>query len=218
MSFVSFCTHRCCYDITDESKLAVTEEDPFKEGEFDLVIDKGTLDAILVEGSCAAMLANIHRLLACDGVYSLFSIHNRSVLQSLMAISDLQFDCRLLKEIGQPNFKQATACICMKKGSTPPMEALINIQREEKRILDEYFKGEEPFLSSEMSEQLRNRYESFGVSSVPLAVIHEWIGECSSPLLGYSFDLFLEDVKSFSLKERDRMNYEEVVKFLLEMQ
>ena len=58
---------------------------------FDIILDKGTLDAILVEGCVYTMLCEVHRLLRPGGFYALCSINSERLLQSLIGSSALNF-------------------------------------------------------------------------------------------------------------------------------
>jgi len=56
--------HRLSWIVYDVVEPFRYEHNPeLTDGSFDIVIDKGTLDAVLVEGSCATMLLEVYRLL-----------------------------------------------------------------------------------------------------------------------------------------------------------
>jgi hypothetical protein len=53
---------------------------------FDLIVDKGTLDAVLVEGSVYQMLAIVYNLLTIGGVYLICSLHEQEMISSLLGL------------------------------------------------------------------------------------------------------------------------------------
>lgn len=60
-------------------------------GNFDLIVDKGTLDAVLVEGSVFQMLEIVYNLLNVGGVYLICSLHEKEMISSLLGIEELGF-------------------------------------------------------------------------------------------------------------------------------
>jgi hypothetical protein len=52
---------------------------------FDLVIDKGTFDAVLVEGTVWPMLQQIFRLVKPGGAYVICSLNTEEFLQKLLS-------------------------------------------------------------------------------------------------------------------------------------
>jgi Methyltransferase domain len=64
-------------------------------GAFDLIIDKGTLDAVLVEGAIYTMLYEVHRLLAPQGRYLVCSLHSLDLLGDLLSTPALGYSVQV---------------------------------------------------------------------------------------------------------------------------
>lgn len=58
---------------------------------FDIIVDKCSLDAMLVEGSVAQLFCEIHRLLKPQGIYILCSLHSKYLMQSFLTMPSLMF-------------------------------------------------------------------------------------------------------------------------------
>ena len=79
---------------------------------FNIIIDKGTLDAILVEGSIYMMLVEVYRMLRIDGVYLLISINTRRLLEPILMMKPLRFELIFYEDIEN----HCTIVICKKLG------------------------------------------------------------------------------------------------------
>lgn len=79
---------------------------------FNIIIDKGTLDAILVEGSIYMMLVEVYRMLRIDGVYLLISINTRRLLEPILMMKPLRFELIFNEDIEN----HCTIVICKKLG------------------------------------------------------------------------------------------------------
>lgn len=81
-----------CYDIVERvSTTAAKVSQATANESFDLIVDKGTLDAILVEGSITTMIVDIIRLLKVNGYYMLFTINEIDLLTTMFTYSSLPF-------------------------------------------------------------------------------------------------------------------------------
>ena len=79
---------------------------------FNIIIDKGTLDAILVEGTIYMMLVEVYRMLRIDGVYLLISINTRRLLEPILMMKPLRFELIFYENIEN----HCTIVICKKLG------------------------------------------------------------------------------------------------------
>lgn len=123
---------------------------------FDIIVDKGTLDAVLVEGTIAAMLEWVKRKLKVNGVYILFSIWSKSLLEPLFGIKELEY-CVFIEEIAVSEYKRGTVVICRKMSD----DITINMQglmEQEKSIMDVHFKEEDPLLTPEVEIHIRRAF------------------------------------------------------------
>lgn len=207
---------RYCYDVVESYGDSPAPE-LATDGFFDLIVDKGTFDAILVEGSVASMLVDVFRMLCDGGIYLVFSINNSTLLELLLSIPELQMDCTF-HEMDISVYKKASVAVCQKRTPTTTSRIDINtILQAEKVILDKHFKELNPFLTIEIESNLRQK---FGCEGVSLEEAHSWMFEqfCSS-LLDYSFEMFLEDLTTFpALTVPNKMNIDEALAFLAQMQ
>ena len=201
------------------------------DGAFDIVVDKGTLDAILVEGAVYRMLAEVHRFMRPNGIYILCSINSEQILQSLVGAPALDFEVSLNSIIDHtnditgseegdagakrynlhtnPSAKvQGIVAICKKRPDTAGTRVDLDaLAQQEKEALDFYFKDEEPLLTPELELQLRHRFMTTlskvgGETITDLTQLHAIILN-EAERAAYTLDLFLEDLKVFQ-QERNR--------------
>lgn len=206
---------------------------------FDIIVDKGTFDAIHVEGTVTTMLCNIHRLLKVQGVYLIFSINTEELLLDLLSMEEFHFSCRSLgfhdstkkgnsdkstnstsstygtygsdnKASGTP-----TVIICRKIAHNTEFDVRA-IEDKEIAIQEKFFQLENPLLTKALEQEITTKFSNSGNKLELLAAYEIMFGSNSS--LGYSYDLFLEDLESFELKERDSMTVEEALSFINSMQ
>ena len=184
---------------------------------FDLVVDKGTFDAVLVEGATYKMLADIHRLLRIGGVYMLFSINTQKLLTALFGLTELQF------EVAYHEDKQnkCSILLCRKRSDdTIDMECLAE---KEDLILDQYFKSEHPLVTAELVGKINegfSRVQRNGCSGgfIPLKDAYHIMFVANNAHLCYTYDLFQEDLAGITLTHSGLMSAEEAVQFLNEVQ
>lgn len=192
---------------------------------FDIVVDKGTFDAIHVEGSVASMLYDVRRFLSIGGVYLLCSINSVELLESLMKIRSLQFDVNIF-ELEPTTYKRGTIAIC-KKLRNNSIE-ISELAVEERIISNQFFQAEHPLLTSEYEDMIRSQFSSLLLvggggdqeDSLPVEQVHRAVfgGDRAAELLDYSLDLFMEDLRDYSLRAEGRMTLEEALHFVREMQ
>jgi SAM-dependent methyltransferase len=188
------------------------------DGYFDIVIDKGTFDAIHVEGSVSPMLKEVHRFLRVGGVYLMCSINSGDLLKALMSIPTLQFNVDVF-DMEQSTYKRGTVVICNKRSNNSV--DIVQLDADEQTISNRFFQTEHPLLTAEYEDSIRRNFaaQSNG-SAIPLASAHQAIfgGESASDLLSYDLDLFLEDLSSYALSVEGHMSVEEALLFVQEMQ
>jgi 2-polyprenyl-3-methyl-5-hydroxy-6-metoxy-1,4-benzoquinol methylase len=211
---------------------------------FDIIIDKGTLDAILVEGSISEMLIEILRLLNQNGLYIICSFHSLELLKSILSIDVLQLQCQFIsisssktnsyRKYNQNNSKfgiidendQYTLVFCTKISHTViPLESL---QYQETMILNHYYQIQNPFLNENDKNLIQNNfYKRFEmnkqhmiINNEPYLSYHDAY-ECfitESEQMIYTYDLFLDDIHDFHVSVPNMMNIHELLRFIYEKQ
>lgn len=207
------------------------------------------------------MLHEVHRLLKVDGVYIVFSLNTEKLLAPLLGIASLGFDVQCHKICRRESFEKSgsnsqdnefsqsdmktdllgTAVICKKR-----RDNFVDIEKladEEKAVMDNYFKIEQPFLTEDQRQKIRENFECAFLAiktsdkphekrnsdklkeekekndnwSLPLFSAYNAIFE-SEEALEYSFDLFSEDIVSYPLEREGFMTVNEALSFLEMMQ
>jgi SAM-dependent methyltransferase len=189
---------------------------------FDLVVDKGTFDAILVGGTSWEFLANVHRLLAPRGVFVLCSLHTEDLLQPLLSISALEMDVTL-HTVGTERLKGTVALVKKKNlHSTLHSHSFTlsydDLRLQEKQIMDCYYQQQNPLISSEQEQNIRLLFTQSGQEYLDYKHLHTFLfGEIQDT---YTFALFEEDLcsLSFPLTLHGHLNVDEVLGFLHEKQ
>ena len=155
------------------------------DGSFDMIVDKGTLDAILVEGSIYTMLYEIHRLIRMGGCYVVFSINTEQLLAPLLSMESLGFHvtCHEIVDVklnGHNGSNEngcnssnntvggdaeglivSTVAICTKIRETTLIDRK-QLENEERMVLDRFFQQEQPYLTAEEENRIRVQFESMG--------------------------------------------------------
>jgi hypothetical protein len=200
------------------------------------------------------MLHEVHRMLAVGGVYLVFSLNTENLLAPLLGTAALGFDITCHK-INKKRIKQATenhagvtleeldtvlgtVVICKKRRGT--VVDLERLAEEERAVMDNYFKVELPYLTTEQEQKIRENFEGCFLSSKYYtdhnsavigsrgAVLNDnWcltLYEAYNAMfegednLEYSYDLFQEDIASYPLENKDFMTVTEALAFLQMMQ
>ena len=154
------------------------------DGSFDMIVDKGTLDAILVEGSIYTMLYEIHRLIRMGGRYVVFSINTEQLLAPLLSMESLGFQvtCHEVVDVKLNASKAtngsnensnntvggdaeglivSTVAICTKIRETSLIDRK-QLENEERMVLDRFFQEEQPYLTAEEEQRIRVQFELMG--------------------------------------------------------
>ena len=178
---------------------------------FDLVIDKGTFDAVLVEGSVSPMLAEVYRMLKPGGAYVICSLNSEDFLQRLLAPRLIGW-----KTTFYICDEKTRIVVCKKKLTTEINWSLV--AEEEKKTVNEYFTKEKPLVTETVEEAIRSKFpHPLDLKSAHQALFKSKIFS-HEDMLGYDYSLFLEDLMSFPLVSPDKMSADEAVAFLKAMQ
>jgi len=181
---------------------------------FDLIVDKGTLDAVLVEGVCWPMLCEVHRMLAPSGHYLLCSIHSQGLLLPLLGTPILGLDVEHLEDlslIAGGSGEEGCSLLLHKAGICDGGPATVDeaaLASHEKEVMDFFYQEEQPLLTDafvaeaevKFAAALQVRREAGWVrASLPLAEVHALLfGGEREQALGYTLALFLEDAANTS--------------------
>lgn len=204
------------YEVLD----ILTEDEPaaVRFDSFDIILDKGTYDALLVEGSVAQVVENVYRLLRADGVYLLFSIHSVDFMKNYFGnpFSGLEL---LLAEPMVLNGKVSHCSVTLLRRSPSAAFDRRRFAELESDTLDQHYQTENPLLTPYMEMQLRTEFASLSDADggLPLKRAFEAMFD---PALEYDFSLFLEDLGRFEppLSRPGFITLEEALRFLREMQ
>lgn len=167
---------------------------------YDIIIDKGTFDAILVEGTIASMLREVIRLLKPEtGVYVLCSINKLDLIRALFSLYMLGLDCEFHEVFYKGSDNRGSIVIARKiRCNEINLQALTS---EEERIMNEHFQVNHPLLTVENELRIRERLDT-GVHSHSTMFTPEFLyehiilGVLELSALDYSYELFAEDLKS----------------------
>lgn len=198
-----------------EKEAEVEEMEYMKTASYDLVVDKGTLDAVLVEGSIATMLCEIFRVLKPGGVYFLCSLHCPQLLEPLFTNSPLGMTVTFLGDCGTEDGKCRTVALCRKGQCEDHFLDLNQMISTENSVMNTFYQELHPLLTCEEKERIHSLFQSHDY--LPLQQIHNLVFQGEGALLGcmeYSYDLFLEDVKEFPLSVDQQMTCREFIEFL----
>lgn len=200
---------------------------------FDLIVDKGTFDAILVEGVSYPMLCEVHRLLKPDtGCYLLYSIHSHELLLPLFGSPAVGMDVVKMDQLGPgvadfeggPSGGRGSLLLCRKTAdqSLDPQA----LAAHEKEVMDFFYQEEQPLLTQEDLEraqaafrlELDSRRDRLGWTSdsLPLDAAHRIV--FFDEALGYSLEMFCSDLRAFPLRAEGLISLPELIAFVSAMQ
>jgi SAM-dependent methyltransferase len=200
------------YDLVEH---CAQEDEYMKTAAYDLVIDKGTLDAVLVEGSIATMLCEIYRVLKPGGIYFLCSLHCPELLEPLFTNSPLEMDVTFLGDCGIEDGRCQTVALCRKRQCAHHYLDLNQMISTEKLVMDIFYQETHPLVTEEEKEKISLFFQF--EDSLSFQQIHDLVFHGEGALLRfmeYSYDLFIEDLKEFPFSANQRMTYNEFIEFL----
>lgn len=182
----------------------------------DIIVDKGTLDAILVEGSIAQMLYNVANSLKEGGLYCIFSFHNTDYLASLLNCASLTG--LIIEEAAE--IDSGVYYMRLRKVSVALSQGVFDLEgfsAHEFIFLEETYKNEQPLLTEDEIERLTQQFQAYDRdgNGLPISTAHTIMFDQS---LGYDMTLFAEDLRGFPLIHTDRITLEEAIDFIKMMQ
>lgn len=203
---------------------------------YDWIIDKGTFDAIHVEGITTPMLEEVVRLLTPDsGLYFLCSINPQAYLQSLFTLPSLSsvLDCNF-HSVGSTDLQNSTSssyCVMVGRRVGNVGVNSVYLIDEEQQMDRIYFQQSHPLLSHDSCEILRvhlQRRLPQGKTVLTVEEVYDAVFGCKSPsekLLPrgladeYSHALFMEDLSSYKPEfVENGMTVHEIISFVQDMQ
>lgn len=183
---------------------------------YDAVVDKGTFDAILVEGSIITLILEIVRLLKPNGSYLLFTINDIPFVTELLTGINLGLSLEFSKNLFS-SVESSGNVLIFKKVNSPIVDREVFVEHE-RNVLNQRFQVNSAFLTAEFEDQIRKKFsEEIKVSDVDIQMAYHLMFD-QMPELGYDYSLFLEDLQSFHLQHPERMNLSEILDFLKQMQ
>lgn len=178
---------------------------------FDLVIDKGTFDAVLVEGTVSSMLGEVYRVLKPGGAYVICSLNSEELLRKLLAQRLIGWKATFYI------CDEKTRIVVCKKKSTVAVDWGL-VAEEEVKILNEHFQKERPLLTPEVETAIRAAFVTALVFNDAHAAIFKANIFANQELLGYDLDMFLDDLKGFELAKAGSLSADEAIAFIRMMQ
>ena len=211
------------YDLVDQSG---TDSNYFQQcgsNRYDIIIDKGTFDAILVEGSVSSMLIEVLRLLKVqDGIYVLCSINKLELLRNLFTLPMLGLCCTFYditcpqpsrtssSDSGVSDLLVSAGSIVVVRKTSPHIVDLETLTLQEERIMNEFFQLNHPLLTADNEQLIREKLKSLTSSSHCYSMKDVYEHVINDILRihvdDYPFGLFLEDVQSYLLGKHQNHN------------
>ena len=197
-------------DMLDAEAIAAHCKNGTMPRSYDLILDKGTFDAILVEGCAYNYLNNVYNLILPGAFLCLVSLHSEEFLAPLLTSPVLNFDVNF----SSPGRLLGNGCIALCRKRSDVVLDLDAIRVLEESVMDNYFKEQMPLITPQGEGELRFK---FGDIALPLNdAYYALFGD--KPLLGYSQALFFEDLSNFQLANEGYMDIHEALSFVKAME
>lgn len=185
---------------------------------FDIILDKGTYDALLVEGSVVQVVENINRFLRDNGCYLLFSIHSVDFMSNYFSSTDSGLEILQIEPMVISGKASHCSVTLLRKSSTQSFR-LRQFAEYEQKMLDEHYKQENPLLTPQMEMQMRIAFASLEESAPGLS-LQKAYSVMFDPELEYEYELFMEDLARLDppVRTPGYLTLQEALRFLQEMQ
>jgi hypothetical protein len=194
-------------DLNEISSIASCQDNGLRLASFDMIFDKGTLDAILVEGTISQYLANIYQLMAVHSCYVLISLHSFEFFLPILSSSLFGFEATHVQL-----HSGGSIIICKKnRNLTIDINALASL---EEQVMNGHFKETNPLLQQSEVDLLIERFHG---RALPLIDAYDIIFR-ERAYLGYTLELFMEDAAKFQLENEGFMTSGEAVEFIKVME
>ena len=151
--------HWQCVDIlqiADECKGA-----PLCGGGFDVVADKGGLDAFLVEDVGAHALLEAHRALKPGGVYLIVSMHPERLLSRLLQNPSIGFEWTIKHHFvpmhGNPAVK-VSLVLARKSQEAKDSPSLPDVQSHTREVMNWWFREEKPLVNPQTVKEIARAF------------------------------------------------------------
>lgn len=196
-----------CYDLVEPSRSTLLGDERFH-----LIVDKGTFDAILVEGSVVSLLEEVSRMLRISGKYVLFTINKQAFIERLFAIPTLHFRLLHAEKLSADHEENVFIFEKIQMKSCFTSE----LAEHERLILHQAFHVECSLLSQEFLRNLEREYKQRmnGLEDKGLDAIDAYnIMFAERKDLEYSFEMFVEDVKIF-FEDKKYFKLDDLIAFI----
>ena len=182
---------------------------------YDLVIDKGTFDAILVEGTSYEFLANAYSLLSVTGYLIICSLHPPELIQQLLNISELNLkhEIYIIERLsshhtGSSSMKGTVAICSINNHNNIKKNIDLNILRnQEKDVMDNYFQKQNPLINTQQELEIKNAFQNNFLEPrgyMDIESAHSLLFGNQS--IDYTIDLFKEDLENWYINNNNNNN------------
>jgi SAM-dependent methyltransferase len=203
------------YDMIECYRSPPSSEPYLQPHIYDILVDKCSMDAMLVEGSVAELFYEIHRLLKHNGVFVLCSLHPPSLIEPFLSLPSLQFTLEFCKEVKMESNGECFGTIALCRKKNVGLISYDDFAIEEKDLMDTHYQGIDPWLTPEREAFIQSLHPESRPMSLQEA--HSVVCRADSEL-GYDYDLFISDINNFSLSYEESITTAELISFLRSMQ